>query len=164
MTKRTKRRRQKCKYFSQTQVLSNLLITSVLRNLLFCIPKAAVLHGKSVGFALQKSRFCIAKTKLPFFCGSFFTKARCCQVLLQKAQELQKSQKQYINLLFFRCQKGDEPRSYPYHRLSSATSCIAIPNFSHSKSRAVAVRALVFFNYPYFAIPLLISFFAPKNN
>ena len=60
------------------QVLSNLLITNVLQNLLFCIPKAAVLHGKSVGFALQKSRFRNAKTKLPFFFGSFFTKARCC--------------------------------------------------------------------------------------
>jgi hypothetical protein len=43
---------------------------------LFCIPKAAVLHGKSVGFAAQKSRFRNAKTKLPFFFGSFFTKAK----------------------------------------------------------------------------------------
>ncbi|PJE99006.1 hypothetical protein [Prevotella intermedia] len=60
----------------QTQFLSNLLITNVLQNLLFCIPKAALLHGKSVGFALQKSRFRNAKTKLPFFCGSFFTKAK----------------------------------------------------------------------------------------
>ena len=33
------------------------LIVNTLQNLLFCIPKAAVLHGKSVGFALQKSRF-----------------------------------------------------------------------------------------------------------
>nr|DAK21529.1 MAG TPA: hypothetical protein [Bacteriophage sp.] len=31
----------------------NLLCLSVLQNLLFCIPKAAVLHGKSVGFATQ---------------------------------------------------------------------------------------------------------------
>ena len=57
-------------------MLSNLLITNVLQNLLFYIPKAAVLHGKSVGFALQKSRFRSAKTKLPFFFGSFFTKAK----------------------------------------------------------------------------------------
>ena len=58
------------------QVLSNLLITNVLQNLLFCILKAAVLHGKSVGFTVQNSRFRNAKTKVPFFCGSFFTKAR----------------------------------------------------------------------------------------
>jgi len=38
----------------------------VLQNLLFCIPKAAVLHGKSVGFALQKSRFRNAKQLLLF--------------------------------------------------------------------------------------------------
>ncbi|ATV31760.1 hypothetical protein [Prevotella intermedia] len=58
-------------------MLLNSLVINTLRNLLFCVPKAAVLHGKSVGFALQKSRFRNAKTKLPFFCGSFFTKARC---------------------------------------------------------------------------------------
>ncbi|PJI23415.1 hypothetical protein CTM45_00355 [Prevotella intermedia] len=39
---------------------------NALQNLLFCIAKAAVLHGKSVGFALQKSRFRNAKSKLPF--------------------------------------------------------------------------------------------------
>ncbi|KJJ86674.1 hypothetical protein M573_119039 [Prevotella intermedia ZT] len=38
----------------------------MLQNLLFCIPKAAVLHGKSVGFALQKSRFRNVKAKLLF--------------------------------------------------------------------------------------------------
>nr|WP_307767721.1 hypothetical protein [uncultured Prevotella sp.] len=31
-----------------------------------CIPKAAVLHGKSVGFALQKSRFRNAKRSYYF--------------------------------------------------------------------------------------------------
>ncbi|ATV28866.1 hypothetical protein CTM63_06805 [Prevotella intermedia] len=46
----------------------------MLQNLLFCVPKAAVLHGKSVGFALQKSRFRNAKSKLPFFFGIIFTK------------------------------------------------------------------------------------------
>jgi len=44
-----------------------------LQNLLFRIPKAAVLHGKSVGFALQNSRFRSAKSKLPFFKGIIFT-------------------------------------------------------------------------------------------
>jgi len=47
----------------------------VLQNLLFYIPKAAVLHGKSVGFALQKSRFRNAKSKLPFSKEIIFTKA-----------------------------------------------------------------------------------------
>ncbi|RRF87356.1 hypothetical protein D2S45_05785 [Prevotella intermedia] len=46
-----------CKYFSQVYPTLNNLVINVLQNLLFCIPKAAVLHGKSVGFALQKSRF-----------------------------------------------------------------------------------------------------------
>ncbi|AFJ09471.1 hypothetical protein PI172_1390 [Prevotella intermedia] len=41
---------------------------------MFCIPKAAVLHGKSVGFASQKSRFYSAKSKLPFFFRIIFTK------------------------------------------------------------------------------------------
>jgi len=34
------------------------------------------LHGKSVGFALQKSRFRNAKSKLPFFKEIIFTKSR----------------------------------------------------------------------------------------
>ncbi|OWP31532.1 hypothetical protein CBG55_09880 [Prevotella intermedia] len=47
---------------------------NVLQNLLFCIPKAAVLHGKSVGFAAQNSRFRNAKSKLLFFKEIIFTK------------------------------------------------------------------------------------------
>ncbi|PJI26794.1 hypothetical protein [Prevotella intermedia] len=46
----------------------------MLQNLLFCIPKAAVLHGKSVGFALQNSRFRNVKTRLSLFNGIIFTK------------------------------------------------------------------------------------------
>ena len=76
MTKQTERRWEKCKYFLQTQFLSNLLITNVLQNLLFCIPKAALLHGKSVCFALQKSRFRSAKSKLAFFLQIIFTKPK----------------------------------------------------------------------------------------
>ncbi|ATV32984.1 hypothetical protein CUC00_05910 [Prevotella intermedia] len=49
---------------------------NALQNLLFCIAKAAVLHGKSVGFALQKSRFRNAKSKLPFSQRIIFTKSR----------------------------------------------------------------------------------------
>ena len=47
----------RCKYFSQAKLSFNSLYINVLQNLLFCVLKAAVLHGKSVGFALQKSRF-----------------------------------------------------------------------------------------------------------
>ena len=63
-----------CKYFSQVKLLHNRLVVNALQNLLFCIPKAAVLHGKSVGFALQNSRFRNAKSKLPIFNEIIFTK------------------------------------------------------------------------------------------
>ncbi|ATV38288.1 hypothetical protein CUB95_06890 [Prevotella intermedia] len=52
----------------------NSLIINVLQNLLFCILKAAVLHGKSVGFALQKSRFRNVKAQLSLFNRIIFTK------------------------------------------------------------------------------------------
>nr|WP_260426878.1 hypothetical protein [Prevotella intermedia] len=45
-----------------------------ITTLLSCIPKAAVLHGKSVGFALQKSRFRNVKAQLSLFNTIFFTK------------------------------------------------------------------------------------------
>ncbi|OWP34253.1 hypothetical protein CBG55_02135 [Prevotella intermedia] len=48
---------------------------NALQNLLFCIPKAAVLHGKSVGFALQKSRFRNVKAQLSLFKENIFTKS-----------------------------------------------------------------------------------------
>ncbi len=63
-----------CKYFSQVKLSLNHLVFSALQNLLFCVPKAAVLHGKSVGFASQKSRFRNVKTQLSFFKGIIFTK------------------------------------------------------------------------------------------
>ncbi|AWX08058.1 hypothetical protein CTM55_10225 [Prevotella intermedia] len=56
--------------------MRNHLAINALQNLLFCIPKAALLHGKSVCFTLQKSRFRSAKSKLAFFFGTIFTKAR----------------------------------------------------------------------------------------
>ncbi|ATV26304.1 hypothetical protein CTM62_05955 [Prevotella intermedia] len=43
---------------------------------MFYIPKAAVLHGKSVGFALQKSRFRNVKSKLSFSQRIIFTKSK----------------------------------------------------------------------------------------
>jgi len=57
-----RKRQQWCKYFSQQYLSHNKLIINALQNLLFCIPKAAVLHGKSVGFASQNSRFRNVKT------------------------------------------------------------------------------------------------------
>ncbi|ATV53868.1 hypothetical protein [Prevotella intermedia] len=56
--------------------MRNHLFINALQNLLFCIPKAAVLHGKSVGFTLQNSRFRNAKTKLSIFDVIIFTKPR----------------------------------------------------------------------------------------
>ncbi|PDP81327.1 hypothetical protein [Prevotella intermedia] len=54
--------------------MCNNVTISVLQNLLFCIPKAALLHGKSVGFASQKSRFRNVKAQLSLFNGIIFTK------------------------------------------------------------------------------------------
>ncbi|APW34694.1 hypothetical protein [Prevotella intermedia] len=54
--------------------MHNSLSISSLQNLLFCIPKAALLHGKSVGFASQKSRFRNAKVQLSLFNRIIFTK------------------------------------------------------------------------------------------
>ncbi|WP_232727204.1 hypothetical protein [Prevotella intermedia] len=56
--------------------MRNHLAVNALQNLLFYVPKAAVLHGKSVGFATQNSRFRNAKSKLWFFVGIIFTKLR----------------------------------------------------------------------------------------
>ncbi|AWX07176.1 hypothetical protein [Prevotella intermedia] len=52
----------------------NPLCINALQNLLFCVPKAAVLHGKSVGFATQKSRFRNVKAQLSLFNRIIFTK------------------------------------------------------------------------------------------
>ena len=85
---RVKKELPTCKYFSQGFLLLNPFIINVLQNLLFCVPKAALLHGKSVGFAAQNSRFRNAKSKLPFFVGIIFTKR---WVFLAKAIRLQSS-------------------------------------------------------------------------
>ncbi|WP_307766723.1 hypothetical protein [uncultured Prevotella sp.] len=54
----------------------NNLTINALQNRLFCIPKAAVLHGKSVGFASQNSRFRNAKAQLSLFKRIIFTKPK----------------------------------------------------------------------------------------
>ncbi|ATV38309.1 hypothetical protein CTI16_02975 [Prevotella intermedia] len=41
-----------CKYFLEAYVSYNSLSINTLQNLCFRIPKVALLHGKSVGFAL----------------------------------------------------------------------------------------------------------------
>ncbi|PJI19363.1 hypothetical protein CTM53_00095 [Prevotella intermedia] len=41
---------------------------------MFCVLKAAVLHGKSIGFASQKSRFRNVKAQLSLFKRIIFTK------------------------------------------------------------------------------------------
>jgi len=64
-----------------------LFVISVLQSLLFCVPKAAVLHGKSVGFATQKSRFRNAKSKLSFFNEIIFTKSKLFQNISCKQQK-----------------------------------------------------------------------------
>ena len=74
-----------CKYFSQNYLRHNYLIINALQNLLFCIPKVALLHGKSVGFAPQKSHFRNAKPKLPFFVGIIFTKQERFLMLFYKS-------------------------------------------------------------------------------
>ena len=67
---------EKCKYSSQAYLMCKPLFINALQNLLFCVPKAAVLHRKSVGFASQKSRFRNAKTKLWFFLRIIFTESK----------------------------------------------------------------------------------------
>ncbi|WP_081107798.1 hypothetical protein [Prevotella intermedia] len=52
----------------------NPLYINALQNLLFCVPKAALLHGKSVGFAAQKSHFRNVKAQLSLFNRIIFTK------------------------------------------------------------------------------------------
>ncbi|WP_084608971.1 hypothetical protein [Prevotella falsenii] len=54
--------------------MTNLLVINILQNLLFWLVKAAVLHGKSVGFTLQNLRFRNAKAQLSLFKRIIFTK------------------------------------------------------------------------------------------
>ncbi|WP_371113537.1 hypothetical protein [Prevotella intermedia] len=72
-----------------------------MQNLLFCIPKAALLHGKSVGFALQKSRFRSVKSKLPFSFRIIFTKSRrIIQETKQKRSQPRKVATFYFQYVF----------------------------------------------------------------
>ena len=71
----SEKRQKYCKHFSQIYLSHNRLAINALQNLLFCIPKAALLHGKSVGFAAQNSHFRNAKAQLSLFNNIIFTKS-----------------------------------------------------------------------------------------
>nr|WP_232220055.1 hypothetical protein [Prevotella falsenii] len=72
-----------------------------LQNLLFCILKAAVLHGKSVGFASQKSRFRNAKSKLSFSVRIIFTiPSRIIQKTKQKGRSPERLRPFYFLYMF----------------------------------------------------------------
>ncbi|PJI28028.1 hypothetical protein CTM58_08060 [Prevotella intermedia] len=64
----------RCKYFSKQYPSSNYLVINTLQNLLFCIPKAALLRCKTYAFTVQKSRFRNAKAQLSLFNRIIFTK------------------------------------------------------------------------------------------
>ena len=63
----------------------------MLQNLLFCVPKAAVLHGKSVGFATQNSRFRNVKAQLSLFNGIIFTKLKLKTLIILLEKNVQKT-------------------------------------------------------------------------
>nr|WP_278490923.1 hypothetical protein [Prevotella nigrescens] len=64
----------------------NNLAVNTLQNLLFCVPKQTVLHGKRASVALQKSRFRNAKTQLSISKRIIFTKSELfiCKITLYK--------------------------------------------------------------------------------
>ncbi|PDP61429.1 hypothetical protein CLI71_00270 [Prevotella intermedia] len=57
---------------------------------MFCIPKAAVLHGKSVGFASQKSHFRNVKAQLSLFKRIIFTKLMYMRAMLKYDESINK--------------------------------------------------------------------------
>ena len=72
------------------QLLHNYLYINALQNLLFCVPKAAVLHGKSVGFASQNSRFRNIKAQLSLFKRIIFTKLMYMRAMLKYNESINK--------------------------------------------------------------------------
>ncbi|PJI25928.1 hypothetical protein CTM59_06245 [Prevotella intermedia] len=75
---------------------------NTLQNLLFCIPKAALLHGKSVGFAAQKSRFRNVKAQLSLFKRIIFTKQELfIRVCLKVYRNLRKTRDIRLKHFFF---------------------------------------------------------------
>ncbi|APW32165.1 hypothetical protein BWX39_05670 [Prevotella intermedia ATCC 25611 = DSM 20706] len=78
-----------------------------MQNLLFCVPKAAVLHGKSVGFASQNSRFRNAKTKLSLIKRIIFTKSGWFS-----ESSLNKEGNPYFTNIFLLKQKNNDAFAY----------------------------------------------------
>ncbi|PDP60981.1 hypothetical protein CLI71_03030 [Prevotella intermedia] len=83
-------------------MLLNHLTISALQNLLFCVPKAAVLHGKSVGFAMQNSRFRNVKAQLSLFNGIIFTRLNR-KTLTISIRRLLKNSCKIACLTYFSC-------------------------------------------------------------
>ncbi|ATV51788.1 hypothetical protein [Prevotella intermedia] len=79
----------------------------MLQKLLFCVPKAAVSYGKSVGFATQKSRFRNAKAQLSLFKRIIFTKSR----QFSESSLNKKGEKQFTDILPLK-QKNNDAFAY----------------------------------------------------
>ena len=78
----------------------------------------ALLQGKSVGFAMQKSRFRNAKPKLPFFFGTIFTKQERLLMLFYKSLILWKMlNSDNSSRMFLRVWNNIPTFAYIYNRL-----------------------------------------------
>ncbi|PDP83067.1 hypothetical protein CLI69_02420 [Prevotella intermedia] len=67
---------------------------------MFCVLKAAVLHGKSIGFASQKSRFRNVKAQLSLFKRIIFTKLSS-ETLTVSSKRLLKNAYEIAYLTYF---------------------------------------------------------------
>ena len=116
-----KNTKESCKYFSQANLLHNYFIINALQNLLFCNPKAQVLHGKRGCFASQNLRFRNAKSKLPFFIGIFFTKRRW---FSSSALEVLESSRKTMFLFKVQCFFGAKSMIYHAPALFCCSFCV----------------------------------------
>jgi len=72
---------------------------------LFCVPKAAVLHRKSVGFAAQNSRFRNVKTQLLLFNRIIFTKTKLFSATFFSKEKQNRSSNKFLLNPFLQHQK-----------------------------------------------------------
>ncbi|PDP68281.1 hypothetical protein CLI70_06730 [Prevotella intermedia] len=63
---------------------------------MFCVPKVPLLHGKSVGFASQNSRFRNAKAQLSLFNRIIFTKLMYMRAILKYDESINKKSPQAV--------------------------------------------------------------------
>ncbi|PJI24511.1 hypothetical protein CTM59_10450 [Prevotella intermedia] len=89
------------------------------------------MHGKSGCFALQKSRFRNAKTKLPFFFGIIFTRLRVFLKLSSRTSRESRRTRNPMRTSFYLAGKGAAP-----HALR-----IAPTNLIHKKKARSTNRA-----------------------